>query len=187
MTALHRVARILSASEKAESGRIGGNLPLCLEGLKELEGYCFYATFENPNDSTQFISVCVPENYADMLRADIYPDCSIKVFQHPPSLEGMDRSHALSGIRRAGIGPYGKVEDDAFDFLTCSKKPILLQEESYYESALLKDGFEFLMQVDEFYYPDGLIEGNVVFGFGALYLYTKGSSGEVVAGYWQYS
>ncbi|AEM50624.1 hypothetical protein [Stenotrophomonas maltophilia] len=187
MSAPHRVARILLPSEEANGARIGGNLPQCLEGLTELEGYSFYATFENPNDSSQFISVCVPESFDDLLRANIYPDCCVKVFQHPPSMEGAGAGHALPGYQRARIGSYEFVEAQFFEFLTCSKEPLLLQEEPYYETALLRDGFRFLMQMDEFYYPDGLIEGNVVFGFGGLYLYAHESTGEVIAGFWQYS
>ena len=187
MPALHRVARILFPSEEANGARIGGNLPQCLEGLTELEGYHFYATFENPNDASQFVSVCVPESLDDLLRANVYPDCCIKVFQHPPSMEGAEAAHALPGYQRAGIGPYLEVESESFEFLACSDAPLLMQDEPCYEAALLRDGYRFLMQVDEFYYPDGLLSGNCVFCYGALYLYINDSTGNIVAGYWQRS
>lgn len=187
MSALHRVARTLPSSDQVGGARIGGNLPQCLEGLRELDGYRFYASFENPNDPNQFISICVPESFDDLLRANIYPDCCVKVFQHALSMEGAGAAHALPGYQRARIGPYEFVDYQCFEFLTCSKEPHLLQEEPHYESALLRDGFRFLVQMDEFYYPDGLIEGSVVFGFGGLYLYVHESTGEVIAGFWQYS
>lgn len=187
MSALHRVARILPPSEHVGGARIGGNLPKCLEGLRELDDYRFYASFENPNDPGKFITICVPESLDDLIQANIYPNCCVKVFQHAPSTEGVGAEHALPGYQCARIGPYEFVEEQFFEFLTCSKEPLLLQEEPYYETALLRDGFRFLMQMDEFYYPDGLIEGNVVFGFGGLYLYAHESTGEVIAGFWQYS
>ncbi len=187
MPALHRVARILFPSDEANGARIGGNLPQCLEGLTELEGYHFYATFENPNDASQFVSVCVPDSLDDLLRANVYPDCCVKVFQHPPSMEGVEAAHALPGYQRAGIGPYLDVESESFEFLACSDAPLLVQDEPCYEAALLRDGYRFLMQVDEFYYPDGLLSGNCVFCYGALYLYINDSTGNIVAGYWQRS
>lgn len=77
--------------------------------------------------------------------------------------------------------------DDRFDFLTKSKHPRLIQEESYDMEKLEKEGYEFFVQIDEDYYTEDLINENYIFGYGALYLYRHSENGTVIAGFWQYS
>ena len=43
------------------------------------------------------------------------------------------------------------------------------------------------MQIDEDYYPDDLIDGNYIFGYGALYLYKNIDNNKIIAGFWQFS
>lgn len=66
----------------------------------------------------------------------------------------------------------------------------LIQEEDYYVRALIRDGCEFLLQVDENGFPEGFVLGDYPFGYGALCVYGKrGIGGEVVevaAGFTQF-
>ena len=48
------------------------------------------------------------------------------------------------------------------------------------------DSISFL-QIDEDYYPDGVISGDYVLGYGAMYLYKHRKTNEIIVGFWQYS
>ena len=43
------------------------------------------------------------------------------------------------------------------------------------------------MQIDEDYYPEDILNGNYIFGYGALYLYKNFALNDIIAGFWQYS
>ncbi|MBS5914376.1 hypothetical protein P4H94_26860 [Paenibacillus macerans] len=69
--------------------------------------------------------------------------------------------------------------------------PKLIQDEDYFFSMLTEDSLEFLFQVDEDGYTMDLVEGNLPFNFGALYVFANILNSEEirnpVAGFWQFS
>ena len=102
------------------------------------------------------------------------------------SKESDNTNYTLKGINKAFLVGYINA-DDRFDFLTKSKHPRLIQDESYDMEKLEKEGYEFFVQIDEDYYTEDLINENYIFGYGALYLYRHSENGTVIVGFWQYS
>jgi hypothetical protein len=129
----------------------------------------------------------VPESYDTMIDNNIYPNCSMKVFEHSFSEESNNDSYTLEGLRKSSIVGFEQVEDDEFGFITCAKRPQLIQDEDYYFEKLKEEGFDFLLQIDEDYYPDGVITGNYILGYGAMYLYKHRITNDIIVGFWQYT
>ncbi|MCY7561181.1 MAG: hypothetical protein E7L01_04570 [Paenibacillus macerans] len=66
----------------------------------------------------------------------------------------------------------------------------LIQDEDYYFTKLTEDSFEFMLQVDEDGYTMDLVEGNLPFNFGAIYVFANILNKEIrnpVAEFWQFS
>ena len=82
---------------------------------------------------------------------------------------------------------YKEVENETFDFVTQTPTPKLIQDEDYYFKRLEEDGFTFYLQIDEDYYPEDLLSGNYILGYGAIYLYKHNKTGKIIVGFWQYS
>ena len=101
--------------------------------------------------------------------------------------ESNNDAFTIKDINKAVIVGYDKVEGEEFDFITKTEEARLIQSEDYYFDALKKDGYTFFMQIDEDYYPDELLDGNYILGYGALYLYKNISSGDIITGFWQCS
>lgn len=185
---MNLTAKIDQNSKSEIIGRIGGNIPCYfLEKTEIINGYKFYAIIQNPDNSKEFISIFVPENYDLMVDNNIYPNCAVKVFTHSFSEESDDTRYTINHINKTLITGYSDGQSDEFDFVTKSEHPKLIQDEDYYSDNLKKDNYSFLLQIDEDYYPENLIDGNYIFGYGALYLYRHNVTGEVIAGFWQYS
>jgi len=111
----------------------------------------------------------------------------MKVFEHSFSEESNNDSYTLEGLRKSSIVGFEQVEDDEFGFITCAKRPQLIQDEDYYFEKLKEEGFDFLLQIDEDYYPDGVITGNYILGYGAMYLYKHRITNDIIVGFWQYT
>ena len=184
---MNKIAKITSQTEDKIIGRIGGNIPdVFLARKEEIEAYCFYMTFQNPDEPQTFLSIFIPADYEVMLDNSIYPNCLVKVFSHDFSKESDDGAYTLEGITKAYLRGYDQV-DGTFDFITKANTPALIQDEAYYSAQLEKDGYWFFLQIDEDYYPEDLLNASYIFGYGALYLYRHKESGKVIAGFWQYS
>ena len=184
---MNLIATIREKERNKTVGRIGGNIPcLFLDRESEIEGYQFYMVFQNPDNPKEYFSIFVPDDYGIMIDNNRYPDCSVKVFSHPFSKESDNTNYTLRSINKTFLVGYSEA-DDRFDFLTKSKHPQLIQDESYDMEQLEKDGYEFFVQIDEDYYTEDLINENYIFGYGALYLYRHSENGTVIAGFWQYS
>ena len=184
---MNQIAKISPKAEDKIIGRIGGNIPAVFLARKEdIEAYRFYMTFQNPDEPQTFLSIFIPADYEVMLDNSIYPNCSVKVFSHDFSKESDDDAYTLEGITKAYLTGYNQV-DGTFEFITKANIPALIQDEAYYSAQLEKDGYRFFLQIDEDYYPDDLLNVSYIFGYGALYLYRHEDSGEVIAGFWQYS
>ncbi|ECQ6566630.1 hypothetical protein FZU01_22710 [Salmonella enterica subsp. enterica] len=185
---LRKIAKISNEKNGNIVGRIGGNIPqVLLERSGDLDGYNFYISFQNPDDRHEHISIFVPNDYDEMLKGNIYPDCTVKVFSHSISTESDSDSYTLRSISKSFIVGYEVVSQDETDFITFSEYPNLIQDEEYYFKDLKRDGYSFFAQVDEDYYPDSLNVENYIFGYGALYLYKNLTTGNIIAGFWQFS
>ena len=184
---MNLVAYIDVESNKNIIGRIGGNIPeYFMDKSEDVGGNKFYLTFQHPDAAEKYISVFVAESYDDMLDNNIYPHCAVKVFLHPFSAESNITAYTIDSIKKSNIVGYDQTDEDGFNFITKTNNPRFIQDEDYYYEELEKDGYEFFIQIDEDFYPDDLIGGDYIFGYGALYLY-KNDNGDVLAGFWQYS
>ncbi|MDD6919996.1 MAG: hypothetical protein PUI85_02095 [Eubacteriales bacterium] len=182
------IAKIIKDAQGDIIGRVGGNIPSCLLiKEKEIKEYYFYVTFQNPDNKEEYISIFVPKSYNEMIGNSIYPSCSIKVFTHQFSGESDNWEYTITHINKTPIVGFSRVESREFNFITKSDSPYLIQDEDHYSEALEKDEYIFFAQIDEDYYPENLLNGNYIFGYGALYLYKHRKTGEIVAGFFQYS
>ena len=185
---MNKIANISSDASCNEIGRIGGNIPACLlKNIDSFKHYKFFLMVQNPSASNEYLSIFVPESYDIMVDNNIYPNCSLKVFVHSFSEESNNDSYTLEGLRKSSIVGFEQVEDDEFGFITCAKSPQLIQDEDYYFEKLKEEGFDFLLQIDEDYYPDGVITGNYILGYGAMYLYKHRITNDIIVGFWQYT
>lgn len=103
------------------------------------------------------------------------------------SEESDNDDYTLEGVRKCSLTEFEEVQDDEYGFITSGKRPQLIQDEDYYFETLKEDGFDFFLQIDEDYYPDGMISGDYVLGYGAMYLYKHRKTNEIIVGFWQYS
>ncbi len=180
------VARITNL-ENGNIGRIGGNIPeILLDKSDELVDYDFYLMFQDIENKEQYFSVFVHKNFDDRIDRNVYPNIAVKVFTHLDSLESNIETYTSKELNINFITEFNEVDDDVFNFITYSKTPNLIQEESHYFVNLTKNGFHFFIQIDEDFYTDMTIKGNYIFAYGALYLFKHEETGEIVAGFWQY-
>lgn len=191
----------LDKNRNVGNGWIGGNAPAYFDDKGELLSeigfdYNFYLCFVNPLDKNNMISIFIPKKYENRVSKNIYPNCSLYVFEHPISIESLDSTYTEFGIDKHYISEGILVsEEQAFEtpfFIKFGGNPFHIQEEEYYYRELEKNGYNFLCQIDEDGYPSGLFHSgtSLLFGFGAVYLYaivTKDSIKDPIVGYWQYS
>ncbi|WP_229691971.1 hypothetical protein [Paenibacillus radicis (ex Gao et al. 2016)] len=88
---------------------------------------------------------------------NIYPNCSIKVLEHPMSTESVKDSFTNPGLIKHTIldGALSKDEksmDQSF-LIKVGGNPRLIQNEDYYFTKFMEESFSFLFQVDEDVYP----------------------------------
>jgi hypothetical protein len=180
-------------------GWIGGNAPLYFDNKISLINtdnveYYFYITVKNPINKDNAFSIFIPKEYENYSENNIYPNCSIKLFEHKICDESKNdfsnnkeiTKHYIQFIKECGTE---KATEENY-LIKFGGKPDLIQEEEYYYEHLQKDNFNFLFQIDEYGYPDTLINGNSPFGFGALYIYANIQNNIInnpLAGFWQFS
>lgn len=182
------IAKISQKENESVVGRIGGNIPKIFnDKANEIAGYNFYISFQIPENRQEYISILVPQNYDEMLKDNIYPNCAIKAFTHSFSEESENDEYTLHGVIKSFITGYDETDSEQFDFITFSETPNLIQDEEYYQKKLAQDKYKFYCQIDEDYYPDDLNLENYIFGYGSLYLYKSTITGSIIAGFWQYS
>ena len=185
---MNKVANINLDSSSAGIGRIGGNIPIYfLDKKEDIEGFKYYMTIQKPDNPNEYISIFIPDSYDTMIDNNIYPNCSLKVFTHSFSDESENRSYTLERLHRSSLMGYKEVENETFDFVTQAPNPKLIQDEDYYFKRLEEDGFAFYLQIDEDYYPEDLLSGDYILGYGAIYLYKHNKTGKIIVGFWQYS
>lgn len=188
----------------AESqGWIGGNAPRYFDDkLEMINGngidHYFYLSFMHPVENERMISIFVPKEYDEYLDNNIYPNCSIRVFEHPAGEESIHDHYTNFGFIRHSIVLDKIIKDsESFDqpfLIKLGGTPRLIQDEDYYFTDLKKQKFDFLLQIDEDGYPDSFLDDtDYPFSFGALYVFAKLSESVApsdlnpIAGFWQYS
>ncbi|MFS0841101.1 hypothetical protein [Paenibacillus sp. 1P03SA] len=183
------------------TGWIGGNAPEFFDDQDDLihEGnrkYVFYLTLVHPFKPESMISIFIPDSYDEYLENNLYPNCSIKVIEHPISTESTKEMFTNRGLIKHIIsnGVLSKDEksmEQSF-LIKVGGNPRLIQNEDYYFTKLREDSYSFLFQVDEDGYPETLVKDdyNYPFGFGSLYIFAIIGAAEIerpVAGFWQFS
>ncbi|MGY5958888.1 DUF1963 domain-containing protein [Kosakonia sp. BK9b] len=188
MKKVNILAHIDNSQSECIIGRIGGNIPQYFtDKLSEIEGLKFYINFQHPENSQLFISIFVPQEYDVLLENNIYPACAVKVFVHPYTGESTNKNYTIERINQSYIIGFNERETDDFGFITKSEHPKLIQDEECYYKNLKHDDYQFFVQIDEDFYPPDVIDGDYIFGYGALYLYKNKTDESIVAGFWQYS
>lgn len=149
-----------------------------------------------PFKPKSMISIFISEDYEKYLDKNIYPNCSIKVIEHPISKESVKEMFTHSGLIKHVISD-GEISKDENSFdpsflVKLGGNPRLIQNEDYYFMKLKGDSFSFLFQIDEDGYPETLPHPNChyPFGFGSLYIFAQIGMTEIqhpVAGFWQFS
>jgi hypothetical protein len=191
---------LFNASENSieNYGWIGGNSPAYFDDKFSLINtnieHTFYLTLKNPINIGKAISIFIPKEYNNYLENNIYPNCSIKVFEHEMTDESNNSFFRNNSLNKHFLNFIEETEtDEAVEktyLIKFGGKPDFIQEETYYYEPLNNNGFNFLFQIDENGYPDNLLTGSYPFGYGGLYIYAK-INGDIVnnilAGFWQYS
>lgn len=181
---MNKIAKIGTELDSNIIGRIGGNIPsVLLSRIDDLNNYVFYMTFKN-KDFDDYISIFVHKSFDIRIENNIYPDIAVKIFSHEFSSESLNTEYTSLDLNKNCVVGYESAND--FDLLTFSNTPRLIQEDSEFINDLKKKGFDFFAQIDESYYSENTIKGNYIFGFGALYLFQKKETSEVIAGFWQF-
>ncbi|MDM1352065.1 hypothetical protein HX014_15735 [Myroides marinus] len=167
-------------------GRIGGNPPIEVED-KIPENYLFYATLVHPDKENSMLSILIHQDFEVLIEKNIYPNIEIKVIEHQYANESLSNKFCIKELGIASITEYKEdtKNDDDTIFVQYQGQPRLIQSKSRYYEQLNKAGYEFFISILEEGYDFDTMD--VVFNFGALYLYKHNETGEVIAGYWQYS
>lgn len=167
-------------------GRMGGNAPQSIESFIP-EGYVFYATLVHPEKEDRMLSILIHQDFDILIDNNIYPNIEVKVIEHHYSDMSTNEKFSIKDLGLASITIYNeniKTKEDAL-FIQCYGEPRLIQNKNRYYNQLEKDGYAFFIQISEEGYNFDFMD--VVFNFGGLYLYKHTITGEVIAGYWQYS
>lgn len=190
----------LGISSEHQVGWIGGNAPEFFDNRSDdlHEGghsYVFYLSLVHPFNPERMISIFIPEDSEVLWENNIYPDCSIKVIEHPVSSESVKTTFTNANLIKHCISSGQLInEEESMDqsfLIKVGGHPRLIQDEDYYFTKLHEESLSFFFQVDEDGYPDTLIEGDssYPFHFGSLYIYAQ--IGTKVqhprAGFWQFS
>ena len=168
---------------ESSKGRIGGNPPINIE-TEIPEGYAFYATLVHPEKEDKMLSILISNDFKILIENNIYPSIAVKVIEHKYSEMGSDINKAITSLSVNSITDYKEIQDDDFQFIKVGGEPRFIQYKDYYYEELEKDGYSFFLQIDEEGYRENM---EYVFIYGALYLYKQNITGEIIAGFWQFS
>ncbi|WP_264530569.1 hypothetical protein [Flavobacterium sp. N502540] len=169
--------------DKTLEARIGGNPPKVIENDIP-EDYNFYAVINHPEKQDKMLSIIIHNNFDVLLENNIYPDISVKVIEHEYSEIGDRKDKVIEDLGICSISNYSTENLSEFLFIKVGGEPRLIQPKSYFYEKLEKGGYSFFLQIEEEGYYDGM---DYVFMYGALYLYKHNITGEIIAGFWQYS
>lgn len=164
-------------------GRIGGNPPKFIEE-KISDDYRFYATLVHPEKEDVMLSIIIHKDFDTLLERNIYPSIEVRVIEHKYSEIGRNTDKRILDLGINSISDYSQKQGNNYLFIKVLGEPRLIQPKSYYDKELKNDNYSFFLQIDEEGYSDNM---DYVFMYGALYLYKHNETGEVIAGFWQYS
>lgn len=166
-------------------GRMGGNPPILIEEQIP-DNYRFYATITHPEKDNMMLSILIHEDFDTLLENNIYPSIAIKVKEHEYSEAGNNADKSIAALGLSSISNYDNKQESEFLFIKAGGEPRLIQPKNYYYEELKKNNYSFFLQIEEEGYRD-TADIDYVFSYGALYLYKHNLTGEVIAGFWQYS
>lgn len=176
-------AKCISYDKEIRS-RIGGNAPIVIEEQIP-DNYKFYATIIHPEKENRMLSIIIHEDFEILISNNIYPPIEVKVIEHAYCEMGNNSNKSISDLGLNSISHYySEREEDSFLFIKVGGEPRFIQHENYYYEKLESDNYSFFLQIDEEGYIDNM---DYVFAFGGLYLYKHNDTGEIIAGFWQYS
>jgi hypothetical protein len=164
-------------------GRTGGNLPQLVEERIPDE-YMFYTTLVHPEKENMMLTILIHNDFETLIENNIYPSVAVKVIEHEYSEMGSNLDKAITGLSINSISDYKEIQDSDFQFIKVGGEPRFIQYRDYYYEELERNGYSFFLQIDEEGYSQDM---EYVFMYGALYLYRHNVTGEVIAGFWQYS
>lgn len=164
-------------------GRIGGNPPLIIENSIP-DGYLFYATLVHTEKENMMLSIFIHGDFDTLLYNNIYPSVTVKVIEHEYSDIGTRSEKSIKELSVNSISNYYYPQDSDFQFIKVGGEPRFIQWKDYYYEELEKDGYSFFLQIDEEGYRTNM---EYVFMYGALFLYKHNVTGNIIAGFWQYS
>ena len=173
--------------DKNTKGRIGGNPPITTEGSIP-KNYIFYATLIHPEKTNCMLSIFIHQDFDILIEKNIYPNIEVKIIEHQYSEEGTLEDKRIKDISVNSIGLYvDKIDNDNSFLIKIYGEPRFIQPKNYFYEELENDGYSYFLQIDEEGYSDDLLIDNYPFHYGALYLYKHNKTGEIIAGFWQYS
>lgn len=164
-------------------GRIGGNPPKVIEEQIPTD-FRFYATLVHPEKKGVMLSILVHKDFDTLLENNMYPSIEVKVIEHKYSDMGSNTDKRILNLGMNSISDYSENQGNNFLFIKAFGEPRLIQHKSYYYKELENNNYSFFLQIEEEGYRDDM---EYVFMYGALYLYRHNETGEVIAGFWQYS
>jgi hypothetical protein len=207
----YSIKLVIDNNDSNNGSRIGGFAPKFFDnssiGKYELKNYLYYFTvgndiLDNIKNGNE-ISIFYPNDFSEYNKNYKYPNFPIKCIIHEPSERGNNGIVYNKGIKQNKIISKGTVEDkeEVEDIDNEGKKllqikygikiggePALLQNEEYYENLLLRDNYQFILQMDESEYLRDQINGDEPFNNGIIYFYGKMKDKnieEIIGGYWQ--
>lgn len=190
---------IASGGRGTTGSRVGGNPPACFHAQPDLAPYLathrYLLTLSD--DFRELtggydLSVWLPAGFRVFGPDTIYPRIAVACLLHPPAPPAASDAGRLDAVGEGRLLRQDRDADpDAAYFTKIGGRPDLIQDEPHYQQALHADGYSFLLQIDEFGYPDDFVTGDHPLGFGGLYVYGKFAANgvvcEVTAGYTQFS
>ena len=202
----HSIKLVIDKNDSNTGSRIGGFAPEYFNDKIEkydLKNYLYYFTISNDimdiNGGNE-ISIFIPKEFSEYNKNSIYPKFPIKCITHETSERGKDTIVFNKYIQQHKIVSQGLVEDEEkiedeeeiilnpIYGIKIGGEPALLQDEEYYYKDLIRDNYQFIMQIDESGYLRDQIIGNEPFNHGMIYFYGKikeRKMEELVGGYWQ--
>lgn len=189
----------IDATPGPERSRVGGNAPahfLAQEHQAFLQGHRFLMTladeFSGFNGGLD-LSIFLRKGFAAYEDDTRYPNIGIVCVSHPPCGPARDPIGRIDeiGEGRLVLMPQAADQQQVPYFVKVGGDPDWIQDEPAFERELLKDGYAFILQVDENGYPDGFLLGDYLFSYGALFVYGSwtrpGHFDRIVAGFTQFS
>ena len=112
---------------------------------------------------------------------------AVKVIEHEFSEIGNCAEKRNASLDMCSISEYSEDKDSENILVKIGGEPSLIQDEESYYKELEKHGFSFFLSIDEDGYSEDVTIGSYPFGYGALYLYKRCTTNEIIAGFWQCS